>query len=170
MSASQPPRSSSSPGTSRTPRDASDSRRVGSGSGQDAARTRDGLPDVRLLPVKVVNGELVAGLPEAILDVLAARVLDELDGRAQAASQSRWMTVRSAAVFLDCGEQRIRNLLTEGRLTRHREGGRTLVARAEVEALVVSARYAHRGEAPSHAASGTACGQGVPNTTAEGRA
>ena len=43
------------------------------------------------------------------------------------------LTVGEAAVFLRCKPQRIRNLLSEGRLTRHKDGGRVLISREEIE-------------------------------------
>jgi excisionase family DNA binding protein len=46
------------------------------------------------------------------------------------------MTTAEAAEYLRAKPQRVHDLLSAGRLTRHKEGGRTLVSRAEVEALV----------------------------------
>ncbi len=43
------------------------------------------------------------------------------------------MTVIEAAEFLRCTRQRIDDLLSQRRLTRHKDGSRTLVSRVEVE-------------------------------------
>ena len=56
-------------------------------------------------------------------------------------SISPYMTVAEAADFLRCKRQRVDDLLSSGRLTRHKDGTRTLVSRAEIEAYV-------RGERP----------------------
>jgi excisionase family DNA binding protein len=42
------------------------------------------------------------------------------------------MTVQEAAEFLRCPRQRIYDLLSQGRLSRFKDGRRTLVSRAEV--------------------------------------
>jgi excisionase family DNA binding protein len=44
------------------------------------------------------------------------------------------MTIPEAAEYLRCSRQRVDDLLSQGRLTRIKEGRRTLVARAEIEA------------------------------------
>lgn len=53
---------------------------------------------------------------------------------------SRYLTVAEAAELLRCKPQRIHDLLSMGRLTRCKEGGRTLVIREEVAGLVVVER------------------------------
>lgn len=58
-------------------------------------------------------------------------------GRALAGAEappSPLMSVPEAAVYLRTTRGRIDNLLSEGSLTRVKEGGRTLIHRAEVEA------------------------------------
>jgi excisionase family DNA binding protein len=52
------------------------------------------------------------------------------------------LTCAEAAELLRCKRQRIDDLLSAGRLSRFKEGGRTLVSRAEVEALVSAERVA----------------------------
>ena len=77
--------------------------------------------------------------PEA-LDELVRLVADEIGrrgtDRGQGITASRWMTITEATEYLRCDEQRVRNLRSTRRLTPHREGGRALCARAEVENLV----------------------------------
>jgi Helix-turn-helix domain len=50
---------------------------------------------------------------------------------------SPYMTIDEAAEFLRCKAKRIYDLRSSARLTRINEGGRALVLRAEIEALVV---------------------------------
>jgi excisionase family DNA binding protein len=49
-------------------------------------------------------------------------------------STSPYLTVPEAAAYLRCKRQRVDDLLSQRVLTRIKEGGRTLVARAEIEA------------------------------------
>jgi excisionase family DNA binding protein len=49
------------------------------------------------------------------------------------------MTVVEAADYLRCSRQRVDDLLSQRRLTRHKDGSRTLVSRAEIE------RHLHMG-------------------------
>jgi excisionase family DNA binding protein len=49
---------------------------------------------------------------------------------------SPYMTVDEAAVYLRCRRQRIDDLLSQRRLTRVKDGSRTLIARAELEAYL----------------------------------
>lgn len=69
---------------------------------------------------------------------LAARVAIALmkNERPRAdAGRSPFMTIPEAADYLRCRRARVDNLLSERRLTRIKEGGRTLLLREEVEAL-----------------------------------
>jgi excisionase family DNA binding protein len=52
---------------------------------------------------------------------------------------SPYMTVVEAADYLRCSRQRVDDLLSQRRLTRHKDGSRTLVSRAEIE------RHLHMG-------------------------
>ena len=49
---------------------------------------------------------------------------------------SPYMTTAEAAAYLRAKPQRVHDLLSAGQLTRFKDGGRTLVLRAEVESLV----------------------------------
>lgn len=73
---------------------------------------------------------------DAIAERAAALVLERLAGETSS-SASEWLTVKEAAELLRCDPQRIFDLRSAGRLTRYREGGRALVARAELVRLVV---------------------------------
>ena len=49
---------------------------------------------------------------------------------------SPYMTIREAAEFLRCSRQRVDDLLSQRRLTRHKDGARTLIGRNEIEAYL----------------------------------
>ena len=78
---------------------------------------------------------------EESLDMLAERVAAlVLERVPKQESPSPYMTTAEAAGFLRCKPQRIHDLLSAGRLTRFKDGSRTLVLRAELEAHVESGR------------------------------
>ena len=73
--------------------------------------------------------------PEALqefVELVAARVVAELR-RQETSPPNPYMSVAEAAVYLRCTRQRVDDLLSSGRLTRVKEGRRTLVARADLE-------------------------------------
>ncbi|MEJ7791831.1 MAG: helix-turn-helix domain-containing protein [Gaiellaceae bacterium] len=77
-------------------------------------------------------------LPPEALDELVAevtrRVLVELRAEPKVENgTSPYATVAEAAEYLRCSRQRIDDLLSQRRLTRHKEGRRTLLSRAELE-------------------------------------
>jgi excisionase family DNA binding protein len=66
---------------------------------------------------------------------LAARVVD-LEARLDAETRtppSPYMTIPEAAEYLRCARQRVDDLLSQRRLSRFKDGARTLVLRREVE-------------------------------------
>ena len=74
-------------------------------------------------------------IPTQLLDLIVERVTDQVLERVQAepesgAPPSPFMTVVEAAEFLRCSRQRIDDLLSQRRLTRHKDGARTLIRRA----------------------------------------
>jgi hypothetical protein len=71
---------------------------------------------------------------EAIARLAAELVLERLDAAAPAGD---WFTIDEAATFLRCKPRRIYDLRSSGRLGRFSEGGRALVSRRELAALVV---------------------------------
>jgi excisionase family DNA binding protein len=81
-------------------------------------------------------------LDAAIRELIDAKVAEaEARLRAEFAasgngSASPYMTVVEAAAYLRCDRQRIDDLLSQRRLTRHKDGTRTLVSRAELEHYV----------------------------------
>ncbi|WP_217913532.1 helix-turn-helix domain-containing protein [Miltoncostaea marina] len=84
------------------------------------------------------DGELCVRLRLSEDDVerVARRVVALLRGERDEAAppESPYLSVPEAAAYLRCKRQRVDDLLSQRVLTRIKEGGRTLVARAEVEA------------------------------------
>lgn len=76
-------------------------------------------------------------LPDSVLNAIAERaaalVLESL-GRDESASASPFLSVDEAAEYLRAKPHRVYDLLSSGRLTRHKDGSRVLVAREELEA------------------------------------
>ena len=62
-------------------------------------------------------------------DRVAARVLASL----KPAPESPYLAVDEAAAYLRCSRQRIYDLLSEGRLSRHKDGARVLSRRDELD-------------------------------------
>jgi excisionase family DNA binding protein len=67
---------------------------------------------------------------EAIISEITQRVLDAVG---QPRPESPYLTIPEAATYLRCTRQRIDDLLSSGRLTRRKDGSRTLVLLAEIE-------------------------------------
>jgi excisionase family DNA binding protein len=80
--------------------------------------------------------ELRVELPEELLEELAERAADLVLARLaeQRPEASEYLSVREAAELLRSKPQRVYDLLSDGRLTRVKEGSRVLVSRAEIEA------------------------------------
>lgn len=92
----------------------------------------------RAREVRLVIGARLE-LPDEVVEEIVAQVVAVLEARAgerAAAAVSEWLTVKQAAELLCCERQRIDDLLSQRRLSRLKEGGRTLLRRAEVLALV----------------------------------
>lgn len=79
------------------------------------------------LPPEVVD-EIVEGVTERVLAKLAD---DNLATTSE--PPSPYMTIREAAAFLRCSRQRVDDLLSQRKITRFKDGSRTLVSRAEIE-------------------------------------
>jgi excisionase family DNA binding protein len=90
--------------------------------------------------------DLPPELIESLVAKVAERVLADLGADATGhGTSSPYMTIPEAATYLRCPRQRIDDLLSQRRLTRIKEGRRTLVARAEIETHLV--RHDRRREA-----------------------
>jgi excisionase family DNA binding protein len=86
---------------------------------------------------RVLGAGLVsANVPtSAEFAALAARVAD-LEARLAAAtsqSESPYLTIPEAAEYMRASRQRVDDLLSQRRLSRHKDGRRTLLSRAEIE-------------------------------------
>ena len=80
---------------------------------------------------------LTGELSEEAIERIAARAAEVAAGRiADAASRSPYLSIPEAAELLRCKRQRVDDLLCQRRLTRVKEGRRTLILRAEVEAYL----------------------------------
>jgi excisionase family DNA binding protein len=78
--------------------------------------------------------ELALPIPDEWLEAIAERVVELLAERAPAANGSPYLSVAESAELLRADRQRIYDLLSSGRLTRHKDGSRVLVSRAELDA------------------------------------
>ena len=74
--------------------------------------------------------EVPPELIEALVSEVTARVLAALP---EPPPPSPYFSVAEAAEFLRCPRQRIDDLLSQRRLTRVKDGSRTLIARTEIE-------------------------------------
>jgi excisionase family DNA binding protein len=86
--------------------------------------------------------------PSALVEAVAVRaaeiVLTQLSDEPTTKAASPHMTIPEAAQYLRCGRQRIDNLLSTRRLSRIKDGRRTLIDRSEVEKYLV--RTPRRGD------------------------
>jgi excisionase family DNA binding protein len=75
-------------------------------------------------------------VPDLVLEAIAAEVARRVLPPAPPSSGEAppLLTVPEAASLLRCSRQRVDDLLSQGRLTRIKEGRRTLVARSDIEA------------------------------------
>ncbi len=82
-----------------------------------------------------VPDRLALRVPEELVEAVAQRaaeiVLEQLSGRSHPASP--WLTVPEAAEYLRASRQRIYDLLSSRRLTRHRDGTRVLIRLDELD-------------------------------------
>lgn len=72
----------------------------------------------------------------ALADEIAAKLAEQAMATMRTPSTSPYMTIPEAADYLRCSRQRIDDLLSSRRLTRVKEGRRTLVLRAEINACL----------------------------------
>jgi excisionase family DNA binding protein len=80
---------------------------------------------------------LAVALGPAELERIAQRAAEIVEARAaKAETQRPYLSVRESADYLRCSRQRVYDLLSQGALTRLKDGARVLVARAEVDAYL----------------------------------
>ncbi|MDP9399379.1 MAG: helix-turn-helix domain-containing protein [Actinomycetota bacterium] len=75
-------------------------------------------------------------LPEGALEMLAAAVAQRLLNQDDAGTASPWLTAQEAAEYLRCPISRIRKLSMLGAIPKHREGGRVLFHRKDLDEFV----------------------------------
>lgn len=92
-------------------------------------------------------------LPDEVVEEIARRAAElvlerteQLAPAAPSADVSPWMTIPEAAAYLGCSVGRLYNLRCDGRLARHKDGRRALVARSEIVAMVETDRGLSRAE------------------------
>jgi len=90
-----------------------------------------------------MSSPLTFTLPPEAVEEIAQRVAEimlerQADHRGRN-SGSRWATIDEAADYLRCSRQRVYDLRSSGRLSRHGDGGRALVDRRELDRLVEEA-------------------------------
>ena len=82
-----------------------------------------------------MSARLELNVPDELLEAIARRAaaiaVERL--RAEAEATPRFLLVPEAADFLRAEKQRVYDLLSEGRLKRHKDGARVLIDRQELE-------------------------------------
>jgi len=79
-----------------------------------------------------------------VLDAIEELVADQVDERLRAATIKRrlpdYLTPAEAAKVLRCDRQRVYDLVSSGRLAKRKDGTRTLIPRADLEAYLANGR------------------------------
>lgn len=83
------------------------------------------------------NGGLALTVPDELLEALACRVAELLVPLISAPAGSPWLTVTEAAEHMRCKPKRIYDLISQHRLPAHRDGGRVLLRRDELDAYLL---------------------------------
>lgn len=78
----------------------------------------------------------VGKIADAVIEQIRHKLTIPRPVPAAAAPRSPWATVEEAATFLRCKPQRVYDLLSSGQLRRHKEGGRVLILRSDLELRV----------------------------------
>ena len=84
-----------------------------------------------------VGAAVVVSLPAEVVETIARRAAELLaEHYGYETPRSPLLTIPEAAALLRCKRHRIDDLLCQRRLTRYKDGSRTLVSRDEVEAYI----------------------------------
>jgi excisionase family DNA binding protein len=112
---------------------------------EDGRRASDAVPvleavagrrDVlQVRPTVEADGVIELRMDDVALDRLAELVAERLGGTMRA-GPSPWMTANEAAEYLRCSASRVRKLTMLGDLPTHRDGGRVLYRRDDLDAFV----------------------------------
>lgn len=102
---------------------------------------------------------LTLTLPEQLLEEVARRAAELVLAHLheQAREPSPYLTIPEAAAYARCKRQRIDDLLSARRLTRYKDGRRTLILRAELAAYLAATSgpaLQHRESLPGDSISG----------------
>ncbi len=88
-----------------------------------------------------VNPPLALAIPDDALRMLvesvADRVLERLGHEVEAPATSPWCDYKGAAEHLACAPKRIRNLTAARRIPHHREGGRVIYHKGELDRWIL---------------------------------
>ena len=88
----------------------------------------------------VFTADMLAALEDLIDERAEQKAIRILAASVKLRERSPYMTPTEASEFLRAKPQRVHDLLSAGKLTRHKDGARTLIARAELEAYVANGR------------------------------
>ncbi|MBD0328584.1 MAG: helix-turn-helix domain-containing protein [Thermoleophilia bacterium] len=80
--------------------------------------------------------EFALVVPPELYERLVADVTARIAAERAAADRPEFLTVPETAELLRCSRQRVDNLLSAGRLPRVKDGGRTLIRRADLDAYL----------------------------------
>jgi excisionase family DNA binding protein len=75
-------------------------------------------------------------LPPEAIEAIAQRAAELVLAQLPARQPSPYLSVDEAAVYLRCTKQRVYDLVSAGRLPRHKDGARLLLRRSDLDALV----------------------------------
>lgn len=84
--------------------------------------------------------DLAFTIPAEAIEAIASRAAEiVLEQLAVSEASSPWLTVSEAAEYMRASKQRVYDLCSARRLTRHKDGSRVLVSRAEIDAYLAGA-------------------------------
>ena len=80
---------------------------------------------------------ITISLPADVIEEIARRVIEAVATQVQQYRVPDLLTTAQAAEYLNCKPQRIHDLRSRGDLPSFKEGGRVLIRRADLDALLV---------------------------------
>jgi excisionase family DNA binding protein len=84
------------------------------------------------------DGGLSLEIPPELVERIAGRAAELVASNLEHSAQSPYLTVAETAAYLRTSRQRVYDLCSSGRLTRHKDGTRVLVSRAELDAYLAA--------------------------------
>jgi excisionase family DNA binding protein len=88
----------------------------------------------------VLAPDLLSAIEELVDERFDERLRSLSAKRLNGRNRPEFLTVPEAAELLRADRQRVYDLCSSGRLTRHKDGSRTLIRRAELEAHLAAGR------------------------------